>query len=195
MKLLEVRKLRRSGIQLASGGHWENAFQIDFANREAIARWLSSADSDVAIEVIFFDQSETLAGFIGFRRIIEIADERVAFWQDILESLKDLGSEGPDVHLRACLMQLGHPPLLATSADGIELGVFNQWRSAGSIRLGSNRLTLQEREDGPDWIRRGATATICREYFWNSPEQIWIADAVSHLDSGRHILNAELLPH
>jgi hypothetical protein len=161
---------------------------------DAVDDWLAAADKDVAIEALYCDSSGALQGFIGFRRCLEPAEDRRVFWLKVLESSRTLKNRNPKDNMTAWLELTGQPSLLDTPADGIELGVFNRWNSAGPIALHSDRLTREDFEIGPDWIRRGSTAPICREHFWRKPERIWVADVVSRQERGRYVLDSNLLP-
>lgn len=194
MKLLECTGLRRFGIQLASCGEWENWFGADDVSSEAAEEWLAAADKDVAIESLFCDVAGGVRGFIGFRRFLENTPERCDYWLEVIERTKPLGLHGPEEHIALWLEILDQPSLLDTPAQGVELGVFNQWFSAGPISLHSDRLTGDDLQRGPDWLRRGATAPICREYQWATPADFWIADVVSNKEQDRYVLNRQLLP-
>jgi len=78
---------------------------------------------------------------------------------------------------------------------GADIGrLGNQWNSAGPVLLHTERLTENDLHHGPDWIRQGATAPICREQQWAAPEDFWIADVVSHKEQERYVLDHWLLP-
>jgi hypothetical protein len=186
--------LSRSGIQLASKGRWENAFTADFTSADAVNDWITTADKDVAIEALYCDGTGALQGFIGFRRCLERSDDRRAFWLKALESSKAFKDRNPKDDMTAWLDLIGQPSLLDTPPDGIELGIFNQWHSSGPIALHSDRLTREDFATGPDWIRQGSTAPICREHFWRKPERIWVAEVVSRQERGRFVMDSNLLP-
>jgi hypothetical protein len=114
---------------------------------------------------------------IEFRRCLEAVEDRGLFWLKVLESSRS--PKNPKDNITEWLELISQPSLLDTPADGIELGVFNQWHSAGPMALHSNRLTRKDLQIGPEWISRGSTAPICREHFWQRPERIWVADVVS----------------
>jgi len=194
MKLLETAALRRSGIQLASRGEWENCFGVDPAKSQGHKEWIVAAGEDIAIESLFCDASGELRGFIGFRRSLGPTRDRSDFWLNVIEKTKPLELQGPHEHIAAWLEILGQPSMLEDPAHGVELGVFNQWNSAGPVTLHSDRLTEDDLQHGPDWILRGATSPICREYHWVAPADFWVADVVSHKEQERYVLDSWLLP-
>ena len=194
MKLLECTNLRRFCIQLASHGEWENAFIVGRASPQVVTKWVAAAGEDVAIESLFCNASGDNRGFMGFRRSFEHSRDRCDFWLNVIETTKQLESQGPMGHLSAWLEILGQPSLLDSPAQGVELGVWNQWNSAGPVSLHSDRLTENDLQNGPDWIRQGATAPIVREHYWDVPGDFWIADVVSHKEQERHVLDSWLLP-
>ncbi len=194
MKLLESAGLNRFGIQLASRGEWENSFAADHASSQVAKEWIAAAGKNVAIESLFCDASGDRRGFIGFRRSFEHTRDRCDFWLDVVEKTKPLELNGPREHIAVWLGLLGQPSLLDSPAKRVELGVWNQWNSAGPVLLHTERLTENDLHHGPDWIRQGATAPICREQQWAAPEDFWIADVVSHKEQERYVLDHWLLP-
>jgi hypothetical protein len=194
MTLLESTGLKRFGIQLASRGEWENSFAADHANSQVAREWIAAAGKDVAIESLFCDALGDRKGFIGFRRSFEHTRDRCDFWLDVIENTKPLESHGPKKHIALWLEFLGQPSLLDSPATRVELGVWNQWKSAGPVLLHSERLTENDLLHGPNWIRQGATAPICRERQWASPGGFWIADVVSRKEQERYVLAPWLLP-
>jgi hypothetical protein len=187
MKMLECTDLRRFRIQLASRGEWENWFDVDHANSQVAEEWVAAADKDLAIESVFCDASGGLRGFVGFRRSLEHTRARCDFWLDVIEKTKPLELHGPKEHVAAWLEILGQPSLLNGPAQGVELGVFNQWKSTGPVTLHSDRLTEADLRHGPDWIRHGATSPICLEHHWVAPADFWIAEVVSHKEQDRYV--------
>jgi hypothetical protein len=194
MNLLTATGLRRSGVQFASGGRWEEAFSADDASVGAVERWLAAADRDVAVEALFCDAAGDLQGFMGFRRCLDETEDRITFWRGILAASKALETRKPEDNWKAWLKLLSTPSLLDNPADEIALGVFNKWPSAVPIVLRSERLTENHIAGGPDWVRQGSTAPICREYVWWKPERIWLADVVSHREGEGYFLDPNLLP-
>ncbi len=194
MNLLKQTGLTRSGIQLASRGEWEKAFAVGRADLDAIREWVATADEDVAVECVFSDHSGELCGFIGFRQRLASVGDRCDFWLNVIERTKPIESQGPREHIALWLEILDQPSLLESPAQVIKLGVFNQWVSAGPVSFHAGHLTPSDVELGPDWIRHGATAPICREYAWVTPANFWMAEVVSHLDQGRYVVDPQLLP-
>jgi hypothetical protein len=191
MTFLDEPGLVRSGFQFATEGRWETAHAFDPASPASFDSWLEGAALDVAVEAVFRDSDNQLRGFIGLRRSTGL--NRAAFWRALLAA-----TAPPDAGVRATLQSWlehdGQPTLLDAPPDSIELGVFNQWRSAGAIALGPGGLTGAQWATGPAWLRDGATAPICREQSWRRPEKIWIADVVSQPDGDRHVLAPSLPP-
>jgi hypothetical protein len=194
MKLLARRDPKRTGIQIASRGEWEKAFAVGQADAAAIREWVATADEDVAVECVFSDPSGELCGFIGLRQRLALVGDRCDFWLNVIERTKPIESQGPREHIALWLEILNRPSLLESPAQVIKLGVFNQWISAGPVSLHSGHLTPRDVELGPDWIRHGATAPICREYEWVTPANFWMAEVVSNLDQGRYVIDTRLLP-
>jgi hypothetical protein len=194
MSLLTAKGLRRSGFQFAACGRWEEAFPADAANMAALEKWLTSAGEDVAVEALFCDAAGVLQGFMGFRRDYRSTADRIGFWMAVLAASNAADTQLPRDIWDAWLRLLGVPRLHIDRADEVVLGVFNQWNSAVPYVLHANRLTPSDMVAGPDWIRSGATAPICRENVWWKPERIWLADVVSHLDGDRYFLDGDLLP-
>lgn len=191
MTFLDEPGLVRAGFQFSTGGRWEAAHAFDPANPASFDLWLEGAVLDVAVEAVFRDAENRLRGFIGLRRSID--RDRATFWRALIAAAAPPFA-GPRATLLSWLEHDDKPSLLEDPPDGIELGVFNQWQSAGSIALPFGRLTDAQWVTGPAWLRDGASAPICREQFWRRPEKIWIADVVSHPDDDRHVLGAALRP-
>ena len=194
MNLLTATGLRRSGFQFASGGRWEEAFSTDDASVGALERWLAAADKDIAVEALFCDAADVLRGFMGFRRCLDEIEDRITFWTCVLAASKAMETRMPEDNWKAWLKLLDMPSLLDNPTDEIVLGVFNKWHSAVPFALRSERLTDNDIAVGPDWIRQGSIAPICREYVWWKPERIWVADVVSHREGGRYFLDPNILP-
>ncbi len=194
MKLLDSVGLKRFGIQLAAGGKWENALVGDDLDFPSARNWITAAGPNIAIESLFCDASRNRAGFIGFRRSVEHEHDRCRFWIGVIEKTKPLRSLGPKEHIALWLDLLGQPSLLASPSDKIELGVWNQWKSAGAVPLHSERLTESDMRHGPDWSRQGATAPIVREQQWNSPQEFWIGEVLSKQRGERFFLPSSMLP-
>jgi len=185
----------RSSIQLASNGRWEDALLIEQTGTEALLTWLEGAGANVAIESVYGDEHGNFSGFFGFRRQIENANLRKTFWQVVIAHSQKLNAQTPADQLAAWLSLLGVPALTTSEPDGVQLGVFNQWLSAVPVDLKGERLTASDLNNGPDWLRGGATAPICKECFWLSPERVWIAELASVENAGTHVLEPHLLPN
>jgi hypothetical protein len=181
-----------AGLQLASQGSWEDAFKVDGASKHQLDDWLTAAGPDVAIEAIFHDSSKTICGFVGLRG--EIADSvgRLEFWRSLLEQTKPARGHSISQLVDAWVGQ--DRSFLNREPDRRELGVFNQWRSAGAVILESDRLTASDFKTGPVWLTNGATAPICLELVWKASVEFWVAEVVSHLEGGRHFLNSKFCP-
>jgi hypothetical protein len=144
----------------------------------------------VALEAVFYDEARALAGFAGFRRTLLSPDERVRFWVPIVRQARVAQWTSPSHALEDWLRWLHLPAtiLATTPPSGFALGVFNQWKSAGAIEVGSAEPTSTDLENGPAWVREGAVAPICREMFWLVPERVWIAEVVSEKRGTRYWL-------
>jgi hypothetical protein len=81
--------------------------------------------------------------------------------------------------------------MLKLPPKSVELGVFNQWRSAGTIRLTSESFVLSKIQDAPAWLQGGAEAPICKEAAWGIGDGFWVADNVSTRIDGRYYLCAD----
>lgn len=194
MNWLDNVNLVRSSVQLASDGHWEDAVPIERTDPRALRRWLTESGSNVAIESVYCNASGSLHGFFGFRRIIKDAEERASFWEGMLKAADPYQSRAPGEQLAAWLGLLGVPSVLEATPAGTELGVFNQWLSAGPVKLPGTRLNEADIVSGPDWLRIGATAPICRERFWLAPERVWVAETLTFFEGGRYRVDPSVLP-
>jgi hypothetical protein len=192
MNILSEIDLQHRHLQIATAGRWEEALLIAADSVIDLARWFEQADDDVAIESVFCDQVGNLLGFVGFRKKISPHDKRRDFWMNVLHVMASIELQGPAAHLGAWLhlLEVGGLP---DNPDGVEIGVFNQWRSAGTITPRSDRWAAYEIQNGPEWLRKGATAPICRESYWMIPERVWVASVVSHEIGGRHFIDPECL--
>ncbi len=194
MKWLGNGDLARTSVQLASEGRWEEAVPIERTDPDALRHWLVKTGPNVAIESVYCDEASNLNGFFGFRRIIEDTDQRVSFWLSVVASSETYQSQAPGEQLAAWLSLLDVPSLLTSEPAGTQLGVFNQWLSAGPVALNKNKLAGEDIKSGPAWIRDGATAPICQEQFWLAPERVWVAETASCLDKGRYRIEPSILP-
>lgn len=194
MKWLDNENLVRSSVQLASDGRWEDAVPIENTDPLALRRWLAESRPDVAIESVYRTASGSLQGFFGFRRIFEDTEERASFWEGVVKATEAHQSLAPGQQLAAWLGLLGVPSMLKATPSGTQLGVFNQWLSAGPVTLRGTRLIQADVASGPDWLRIGATAPICREHYWMTPERVWVAETLSVLEGGRYRIDPSVLP-
>lgn len=194
MKWLGKVDLTRTSVQLASEGRWEDAVPADRTDPDALRRWLVEAGPNVAIESVYCDEAGNLKGFFGFRRVIEIADQRLSFWQNVVTASAPYQSQAPGEQLAAWLALLDVPSLLNLEPSGTQLGVFNQWLSAGPVTLHGNKLEREDVNSGPAWIRDGATAPICREQSWLAPVRVWVAETASSDNNGCYRIEPSLLP-
>ena len=189
----EVSLMSGNGVLQALRVSGVDAHAFDPADPAAFDLWLSAAAADVAVEAVYRDTEGRLRGFVGLRRSIGPGPDRAAFWRALLASSSS-PSEGPRATLLSWLKHDGKPTLLDDPPDGIELGVFNQWKSAGAIALPFGRLSDAQWATGPAWLRDGASAPFCREQSWRRPEKFWVAEVVSHPDGDRHVLAPALRP-
>lgn len=194
MKWLDRENLVRSSVQLASDGCWEDAVPIESADCHALRRWLAESGPNVAIESVYCNASGDLQGFFGFRRIFEAAEERASFWEGVVKATEAYQSLAPRQQLVAWLGLLGVPYMLEATPSGTQLGVFNQWLSAGPVTLRGTRLSEGDIASGPDWLRIGATGPICREHYWMTPERVWVAETLSALAGGRFRVDPSVFP-
>ena len=194
MEWLDNENLVRSSVQLASDGRWDDAVPIERTDCHALRRWLAESGPNVAIESVYCNASGDLQGFFGFRRIFEVAEERASFWEGVVKATEAYQSLAPGQQLAAWLGLLGVPSMLEATPSGTQLGVFNQWLSAGPVTLRGTRLREADIVSGPDWLRTGATAPICREHYWMTPERVWIAETLSVRKGGRYQVDPSVLP-
>ncbi len=194
MEWLGNEALRRSSVQLALDGRWEEAISVAEMDSDSLRDWLVGAGVNIAIESVYCDDAGNLRGFFGFRQNIENAHQRLAFWRDVVAASSNYEFRAPGEQLAAWLALLGEPPLLSTEAAGTKLGVFNQWLTAGSVPLDRVRLDESDVSSGPAWLRDGATAPICRELYWLAPERIWLAETACDRVDGLYRLDRSLLP-
>jgi len=194
MEWLGKDNLTRTSIQIAAEARWEDAVSVEQTDIDALRRWFVDAGPNVAIEGVYCDEARNFVGFFGFRRIIEDADQRISFWLSVIAASKAYQMQAPCHQLAAWLSLMGVPSPFSSAPAGTQLGVFNQWLSAGPVNLNDGRLERQDVNAGPAWIREGATAPICKEQFWLAPERVWIAQSVSRFDKGRYRIDPHLLP-
>ena len=185
MKWLDRNNLVRSSVQLASDGRWEDAFPIEGTDPHESRCWLAESGPNVAIESVYLDRPGFLQSFFGFRCIFEDAEERASFWEAVVTATAGYQSRDPGQQLVAWLDLLRVPSMLETKPAGTQLGMFNQWLSAGPLTLHRDRLNEADVTSGPDWLRVGATAPICREHYWMTPEQVWVAETLNVREAGR----------
>ncbi|MEB8388768.1 hypothetical protein OO012_16185 [Rhodobacteraceae bacterium KMM 6894] len=187
MKLLQTTDLVTTRLQFAAADVWENAVSKD----EATANWIENAGRNIAIEAVYTDTLGALAGFIGFRRVIEDPKERCTFWRNVLLQKSPHQAESPAKQAAVWLEILKQPQALEMPPNTIELGVFNCWKSAGTITQTSEKWVPPRDFAAPDWLHEGAEAPICREYVWAVVDGFWVADAISKKVNGRHFLDAD----
>ena len=149
MKWLDHENLVRSSVQLASDGRWEDAVPIESTDPHALRRWLAESGPNVAIEGVYCNASGGLQGFFGFRRIFEDVEERASFWEGVVKATEAYQSLAPGQQLAAWLGLLGVPSMLKATPSGTQLGVFNQWLSAGPVTLRGTRLNEADIASGP----------------------------------------------
>lgn len=187
MKILKASGLKRFGVQLASEGAWERAVNV----AGCTADWIDESGADIAIEAVYLRPSGELAGFVGFRKIISDPSERCAFWQSVVSKVSFSAPDTPSTQASSWLEDLKLSCMLKLPPKSIELGIFNQWRSAGTIRLTSERFVLPKILDAPAWLQGGADAPICKEAAWDIGDGFWVADNVSTRIGGRYYLCAD----
>jgi hypothetical protein len=187
MKILKASSLTKFGIQLASGGAWERAVNVTGCTVD----WIHESGENIAIEAVYLGPSGELAGFVGFRKTISDPVERCAFWQSVVSNTPFFEPDTPSTQVSIWLENLNLSCMLIPPPKSIELGVFNQWRSAGTIRLTSERFVLPKILDAPAWLQGGADAPICKEAAWDIGDGFWVADNVSTRIGGRYYLCAD----
>jgi hypothetical protein len=186
MKILKASGLTKFGIQLASDGAWERAVNVIGCTVD----WIHESGENIAIEVVYLRPSDELAGFVGFRKIISDPVERCAFWQSVVSNKPFSEPDTPSTQVSIWLEDLNLSCMLKLPPKSFELGVFNQWRSAGTIRLTSESFVLSKIRDAPAWLQGGADAPICKEAAWGIGDGFWVADNVSTRIGGRYYLCA-----
>ncbi len=187
MRILKASCLKRLGVQLASDGAWDRAVSADGCTED----WIEASGENIAIEAVYLSPSGALAGFVGFRKIISDPVERCAFWQTVISKASLSAPDTPSTQASIWLQDLNLSSLLKLAPSFVELGVFNQWRSAGTIRLTSETFVLPKISDDPAWLQGGADAPICKEAAWDIGDGFWIADNVSTRIGGRYYLCAD----
>lgn len=184
MKILTASGLKKFGVQLASDGAWERAVDLTGSTGD----WIHESGENIAIEVVYLRPSGELAGFVGFRKIISDSSERCVFWQSVVSKVSFSEPDTPSTQASSWLENLKLSCMLRFLPKSFELGVFNQWRSAGTIRLTSERFVLPKISDAPAWLQGGAEAPICKEAAWGIGDGFWVADNVSTKIGGRYYL-------
>jgi hypothetical protein len=187
MRILKATCLKRLGVQWASDGAWERAVSADGCTDD----WIKASGENIAIEVVYLGPSGELAGFVGFRKIISNAAERCAFWQSVVSKASFSEPDTPSTQVASWLEFLNLSCLLKLPPNSVELGVFNQWQSAGTIRLTSEIFVLSKIPDAPAWLQGGADVPICKEAAWDIGDGFWVADNVSTRIGGRYYLCAD----
>jgi hypothetical protein len=187
MEILKASGLKRFGVQLASEGAWERAVNV----AGCTADWIDESGEDIAIEAVYLIPSGELAGFVGFRKIISDPSERCAFWQSVVSKVSFSEPDTPSTQAASWLEDLKLSCMLKLPPKSIELGVFNQWQSAGTIRLTSEIFVLSKIPDAPAWLQGGADVPICKEAAWDIGDGFWVADNVSTRLGGRYYLCAD----
>ena len=187
MRILKASCLKRLGVQWASDGAWERAVSADGCTDD----WIKASGENIAIEAVYLRLSGELAGFVGFRKIISDPAERCTFWQSVISKASFSAPDTPSTQASNWLQDLNLSYLLKLPPSFIELGVFNQWRSGGTIRLTSERFVLSEVSDAPAWLQGGADVPICKEAAWDIGDGFWVADNVSTRIGGRYYLCAD----
>ncbi len=187
MQTLKTSGLKRTGIQLASDGAWERAVNVAGCTED----WIQQSGENIAIEAVYLRPSGELAGFVGFRKIISDPAERSAFWHSVVSNASFSESDPASTQASLWLEDLNLSCLLEFPPKSVELGIFNQWRSAGTIRLTSPRLALSKVPNAPAWLQGGADAPICKEAAWGIGDGFWVADNVSTKIGGRYYLCAD----
>ncbi len=187
MRILKSSCLKRLGVQLASDGAWDRAVSADGCTDD----WIETSNENIAIEAVYLSPSGELAGFVGFRKIISEPVERCAFWQTVMSKASLSASDTPSTQASIWLQDLNLSCLPKLPPSYFELGVFNQWRSAGTIRLTLERFLLSKNPDAPAWLQGGADAPICKEAAWDIGDGFWVADNVSTRIGSRYYLHAD----
>jgi hypothetical protein len=185
--ILKATCLKRLDVQCASDGAWERAVSADGCTDD----WIKATGENIAIEAVYLRPSGELAGFVGFRKIISDPAERCVFWKSVISKASFSAPDTPSTQASIWLQYLNLSFLLKLPPSFIDLGVFNQWRSAGTIRLTSERFVLSKIPDAPAWLQDGADAPICKEAAWDIGDGFWVADNVSTKIGGRYHLCAE----
>lgn len=183
-KILKASCLKRLGVQLACDGAWDRAVSADGCTED----WIQASGENIAIEAVYLSPSGALAGFVGFRKIISDPVERCAFWQTVISKASFSAPDTPSNQALIWLQDLNLPCLPKLPPSFVEFGVFNQWRSAGTIRLTSESFVLSKLLDTPAWLQDGADAPICKEAAWDIGDGFWVADNVSTRIGGRYYL-------
>jgi hypothetical protein len=79
MEWLGNEALRRSSVQLALDGRWEEAISVAEMDSDSLRDWLVGAGVNIAIESVYCDDAGNLRGFFGFRQSIDNAHQRLSF--------------------------------------------------------------------------------------------------------------------
>jgi len=98
---------------------------------EDISVWFRDAGEDIAIKIVYENELNELQGFVGFRRLISSENECREFWMEILAFTQSIHSQPPRCVIQGWLGKYNQPFSIETVPQTVELGVFNQWQSAG----------------------------------------------------------------
>ncbi|MEL6382833.1 MAG: hypothetical protein AAFQ89_10240, partial [Cyanobacteria bacterium J06626_18] len=157
-------------VQFASNDIWEDVQVVhpgNFKDLYLLSVWLDCAPRDIAAEALFTDDRESLTGFLGIRAKDLPNAQRTLLWMRLtMQTLRE--EKIPFTQLvNIFLKSLEFSPAELTLEPTFEMGVFNFWKTAEPLLLGTSPLeTLTEllkSEKGPDWLFHGHEAPICLE--------------------------------
>lgn len=171
---------RRTWMQAAAGGRWEDSRGIDTpaADREVRSLVRAAGAGDVAVE---FEWLGHPLVFVGARR----AHGEDRAFEDAAVAVAEASPADPAVALAGLAGAEPGEPLT------VELGAANAWRSIGPLRLwtrgdppfgGSVDALLDERPD-----LRSCVRPVALEVTFDGRRQSWIGRELSRPTGGRHV--------
>jgi hypothetical protein len=147
--------------------------------------------------VLFLNKNNELVGFFGLRSNKVSSAERTSSWLEFAKKALNTRNLPFTELVRNTLPTLGFAPIMPDSKLTFEMGVFNFWKSATPMLLGSSPLLeikkQQDENSAPKWFSEGHEAPICFEYVWYDPTHIWVSQIVSNKVNNKHFIDIKLV--
>ncbi len=180
-------------VQFAADGNWEDVQIVrrnDPTELDDLSDWLGQAADDVAAEVLFLNEHHEISGFFGVRQQSLSGKDRTRSWLNFTEKALSASKIYFKDLVKNTLPTLGFPSHIPKSELTFEMGIFNFWKSAEPMLLGTTPLATIEdmcqKNSAPVWFSEGHDAPICLEYVWYDPAHIWVSQIVSDKVDNKH---------